>query len=204
MSSLLHPFLTAATFHVPADYPTIQACIDAAVSGQDECVVAPATYNETINFLGKAIALRSSHGAEVTIIDATGIGGSVVTCATGEGPDTVLDGFTITGGNGTDLGDGLTVGGGMFNQNSSPTVTNCTFSGNNTGPYIGDGGGMYNGSSSPAVTNCTFSKNSGRYGGGMFNIDSNPTVINCTFSENTARGANYGGGGCRAFTVRPR
>src|SRR3972149_2052182 len=94
----------AATLNVPADFPTIQACIDAAVSGVDECVSAPGTYHETINFLGKAITLRSAGGAEVTTIDATGIGGSVVTCASGEGPDTVLDGFTMTGGTGTLIG----------------------------------------------------------------------------------------------------
>ena len=54
--------VTAATLKVPADYPTIQSCIDAAIGGQDECVVAPGTYNELINFLGKAITLRSSVG----------------------------------------------------------------------------------------------------------------------------------------------
>ena len=30
---------TAATLNVPGDFATIQACIDAAVSGVDECVV---------------------------------------------------------------------------------------------------------------------------------------------------------------------
>ncbi|NIN70977.1 MAG: hypothetical protein GTO46_03365, partial [Gemmatimonadetes bacterium] len=63
----------------------------------DEIVVAPGTYFETINFLGKAIWLRSSDGPEVTIIDGTGFF-HVVQCVSGEGPDTVLDGFTITGG----------------------------------------------------------------------------------------------------------
>ncbi len=77
---------------------SIQAAIDAAVDG-DEIVVAPGTYFETIDFLGKAITLRSSNGPEVTIIDAQGVG-SVVTCDSGEGPGTVLEGFTITGGTG--------------------------------------------------------------------------------------------------------
>ena len=106
----------AATLNVPEDFATIQACIDAAVSGVDECAVASGTYHETINFLGKAITVRSSGGADVTTIDATGLGGSVVTCASGEGPNTVLDGFTITGGTGTDVyDDGYTLGGGMYN-----------------------------------------------------------------------------------------
>ena len=35
----------AATLNVPGDFATIQACIDAAVSGVDGCVVAPGTYH---------------------------------------------------------------------------------------------------------------------------------------------------------------
>ncbi len=77
----------------------IQDCIGAAMDG-DECVVAPGTYFENINLLGKAITLRSSGGASVTTIDATrvadpGDGKPVVRCDNGEGADTVLDGFTI-------------------------------------------------------------------------------------------------------------
>jgi len=178
----------AATLNVPGDFATIQACIDAAVSGVDECVVDPGTYHETINFLGKAIAVRSSGRADVTTIDATGIGGSVVTCASGEGPGTVFDGFTITGGTGTADPYGFMYGGGMFNDRSSPTVTNCTFSGNSAK----GGGGMYNDHSSPTVTNCKFGANIANAGGGMYNRSSSPTVTNCTFSGNT--GYSHGGG----------
>ena len=49
----------------------IQDAIDAAKDG-DEIIVAPGTYFETINFLGKAIWLHSSDGREMTIIDGTG------------------------------------------------------------------------------------------------------------------------------------
>ncbi len=51
-------FSQAATINVPADQATIQAGINAAVSGVDEVVVAPGTYLEAINFLGKAITVR--------------------------------------------------------------------------------------------------------------------------------------------------
>ena len=68
-------------------------------------------------------------------------------------------------------------GGGMFNQNADPTLTNCTFSGNRADDNTG--GGMYNFGSSPTVTNCTFSGNMAG-GGGMINFaNSNPTVTNC-------------------------
>ena len=69
----------------------------------------------------------------------------------------------------------------MYNFQASPTVSNCTFSGN----VAYDGGGIYNDTnSSPTVTNCTFIGNQGR-GGGMFNYYSTSTVVtNCTFSGN--------------------
>ena|GEM_PF-4426873 len=53
-----------------------------------------------------------------------------VRCITGEGPNTVLEGFTITGSaaNGPDPNDKL--GGGMYNYGSSPTVINCKFTQN--------------------------------------------------------------------------
>jgi len=186
----------AATLNVPGDFATIQACIDAAVSGVDECVVAPGTYHGTINFLGKAITMRSSGGAAVTRIDATGLGGSVVTCRSGEIQETVLNGFTISGGTGTDLdliGNGRTYGGGMLNYYSSPTVNNCIFSGNTTTYY---GGGMYNVGSSATVTNCTFNGNTVTYfGGAMYNDGGSPTITNCTFRENTATHSDSGSGG---------
>lgn len=174
----------ADVIHVPADYPTIQAGIDAAVDG-DEVIVAPGTYFESVNFLGKAIAVRSADGPDPTIIDGTG-SLHVVECATGEGADTVLDGFTITGGDAKGPCCGRDDrGGGMLNAGSSPTVTNCTFSGNSA-LY---GGGMYNEAGSPTVTNCTFSGNQAASGGGgMYNDDlSCPAVTGCTFSGNLAR-----------------
>ncbi len=154
-------------------YCSIQTAIDNAVD-TDEIVVAPGTYFECINFLGKAITLQSSDGADATTIDGTG-NFHVVQCVSGEGLDTVLDGFTITGGN-ANGGIPDNIGGGMFNTGSSPTVMNCVFSGNTAVA----GGGMFNYFGSfPTVTNCTFSGNSAEFGGGMFNRDSSPTVTNC-------------------------
>ncbi len=210
-SFLLALVSTAAgtTLYVPsAPYPTIQAAINAVVSG-DQIEVAPGTYNEAINFLGKGIRLYSSGGPAGTTIDATGLNSSVVTCNSFEGANTILQGFTVTGGNAVEgyagggmsneassptvinctfSGNQATVGGGMANyiweatDSCNPTVTNCTFSGNTAVA----GGGMCNIGSSPTVTNCTFSGNSAPYGGGMWNFDASPTVTNCTFSSNTS------------------
>ena len=128
------------TIHVPTDVSSIQAAIGSALPG-DEIIVGSGIYMETIDFLGKAIAIRSSDGPLVTVIDGSGSNGSVVQCVSGEGADTVLEGFTITGGN-------AEVGGGMRNIGSSPTVIDCIFTGN----YADDrGGGMYNREGSPTV-----------------------------------------------------
>ena len=108
---------------------------------------------------------------------------------TGSGVDAsaILDGFTVSGGN----ADGVypALGGGMSNYNSSPTLSNVTFSGN-TADY---GGGMYNYNSSPTLTGVTFSGNTaGDWGGGMFNWDSSsPALTDVTFNGNDA----YDGGG---------
>ncbi len=118
------------------------------------------------------------------------------TVVTGSGTDStaVLDGFTITMGNASEVGFGNpnNSGGGMYNNNGSPTVTNTNFLGNTANSY---GGGMYNeNESSPTVMNCTFSGNTaGSSGGGMFNRNnSSPTVTNSTFSGNTAESSGGG------------
>jgi hypothetical protein len=175
-------------------YCSIQTAIDNAMDA-DAIEVAPGTYFEAINLLGKAVWLRSSDGAEVTTIDGTGFF-HVVQCVSGEGLNTILDGFTITGGN----ANGSTPnsrGGGMFNSESSPTVANCMFSGN----AARWGGGMYNSRCSPTVTGCTFSDDLAKdVGGGMANLFSNPTVTDCAFSGNTAY---HEGGGMGNYLSSP-
>jgi predicted outer membrane repeat protein len=145
--------------------------------------------------------LRSSGGADVTIIDATGIadpggGRPVVRCDSGEGPDTVLDGFTLTGGTGATSFEGIPSGGGMFIRDSSPTVVNCKFVENSAVR----GGGMRTLFSSATVTNCDFigniadSSTDPSSGAGMHNQDSdNLEITGCTFSENTTP-LGHGGG----------
>ena len=109
-------------------------------------------------------------------------------------PNAILDGFTIIAGNADGSWPDYSMGGGMFNYASSPTVTNCTFS-NNSADYRG--GGMCNWvASSPTVTSCAFTGNSANdFGGGMENYSSSPTVTGCTFTGNSA----ISGGGMRNY-----
>ncbi len=104
---------------------------------------------------------------------------------TGSGTDAnaILDGFTITAAYNSQLGAG------MYNEDGSPTVTNCTFTWN----CAEWGGGMGNWNSSPKVISCKFESNAAAGGGGIDNAEnSNPILINCTFSSNF--GSWIGGG----------
>lgn len=165
---------------VPDDFSTIQAAIDAA-GNANEIIVEPGTYQETIDFAGKTITLRSTDGPEATVIDAQGKG-PAVTFNGNEGEGTVLNGFTITGGD-------ASVGGGVFVFQSSPTIKNCAIEGN-----IAElnGGGMYaRVDSHPTLINCTFANNAaGNNGGGLYNDDnSNPFIGACVFQNNVAQNA---------------
>ncbi|MBN2589216.1 MAG: hypothetical protein JXA96_05110, partial [Sedimentisphaerales bacterium] len=63
------------TLKVPSDYPNIQAAIDDANDG-DIVLVAPGTYtgegNRDIDFMGKAITVKSEYGPESCIIQCGG------------------------------------------------------------------------------------------------------------------------------------
>ncbi len=177
--------------HVPGDQPTIQAGINAAVDG-DTVLVADGTWtgpgNKNLDFRGKAITVTSENGAEFTIIDCEGNGRGFI-FQSGEGEDSVVSGFTITNG----YIDGMNGGGIDCWASSSPTITNCTISGNTAN----GGGGIACEGSSPTITNCTISGNTAARGGGG-GIDcyygSSPTITNCTISDNTARERSSGGG----------
>lgn len=185
--SLLWSF-QLVTLRVPRDFAMIQEAIDAAVPGEDQIEVAPGIYYEAIDFKGKAVRLYSAKGPEATIINGNGAF-HVVQCVSGEDPNTILEGFTIADGNAISAFPD-NQGGGMYNNGSSPTVTNCIFSGSMAAEY---GGGMHNSSSSPFVTDCIFTSNMTTRGGGMSNSSSSPTVSNSVFSNNLALGG-YGGG----------
>jgi len=112
-----------------------------------------------------------------------------VVTGSGTDPNAILDGFTITAGN-ANGGGNKDNGGGMYNDQGSPTVTGCTFSGNSAN----SGGGMYNYNSNSTISGCTFSGNSSNSsGGGMENWYSSLTVSSCTFSDNSSA-LSYGGG----------
>lgn len=174
-------------------YTDFQTAIDAAVSG-DSIFVAQATYQpasgssfvmkEGVKIFGGFVGTESDFNQRNLANKATlqGNGSRVITNDNnGLTAAAVLDGFIVTGGNASD-------GSGMYNVSSSPTISNCTFTGNTTSVR---GGGVTNSFASPVFINCIFSKNNvtqrtGGGGGGMFNTSSSPVITNCTFSGNHA------------------
>ncbi|UCG50244.1 MAG: right-handed parallel beta-helix repeat-containing protein, partial [Phycisphaerales bacterium] len=182
---------TAATRLVPDGYATIQEGIDACAEG-DVVIVAPGRYVENINFGGRGIILRSKDPSDADVVSDTivdgGRSGSVVTFDSGEGSSCVLDGFTITGGQGE-------YGGGIYCADSSPTITNCVIVDNTTNRWT-EGGGIYCTGSSPTIEDCTISDNwpTGNGGGVCCYWDSNPSIINCRIANNRITGSQRGGG----------
>ena len=182
--------LRAGTLNVPGDSPTIQGAIAMASNG-DTILVAPGTYVEMINDLGKPLVIESTGGAAVTTIDAAG-GGTVVTLSAVGPADTELRGFTITGGTGTELG-GSAGGGGVIVGNSvHASLSDCVISGNTvagTDFYQLGGGVMLGGTTSTTLTDCILSGNSAKFGGAVvaYNTSASLHMSGCTVVGNTSQ-----------------
>ena len=175
------------TIRVPGDQPTIQAGIDAAMSG-DTVLVAPGTYVERINFSGKAITVASASGPAVTVIDGNR-GGAVVTFNSGEGRAAVLRGFTVTNGGGFP-------GGGVAVSNASPTIESNIIS-LNTGC---DGLGIYVNFGSPRIATNEISGNvrggcsGGVGGGGIALVGAGTAVVEDNIIADNVVSSGDGGG----------
>jgi hypothetical protein len=206
---------------VPSQYSTIQAAIDDCNNG-DVVIVAPSIYtgpgNRDIDFKGLAITVCSTDPNDPNVVAAT-----VIDCNgrlvephrgfyfhSGEGPNSVVAGLTIT--NGYMYIDG---GGGICCTESSPTIKSCIITNNwaqgrNSGQSgSGYGGGIFcNSGSNPRIVDCYLSNNmacggedyngegSPGFGGGICSWGGNPTIQGCEIISNySAGGEGWGNGG---------
>ncbi len=186
---LFSPLLWPVDIYVPDDHATVQEAIVAAVAG-DRIIVRPGTYQENIDFLGKAITVQSELGPELTILD----GGDVDTTVTfwnGEGTDSVLDGFTVTNGYGKFFSS-IYHGGGIHCEGASPTITNNIITRN----YARFGSGISCLSfSSPVIVDNQIIRNEAHFGGGgglAVRDNSSPMIADNVISLNTSE--IHGGG----------
>jgi hypothetical protein len=120
---------SAAELLVPAQYATIQAAIDAAQNG-DTVIVADGVYsgsgNRDIDFLGKAITVRSANGPTNCIVHCAPGYHRGFRFHLGEGPQSVLDGLTIQYGMAPEEPECYASGGGILCRDGSrPTIRNC-------------------------------------------------------------------------------
>lgn len=190
----------AREIRVPEVVPTIQAAIDQAKPG-DVVSVKPGSWNQAIDLKGKAITLQSREGAEKTLLDGTSLGESVLRCISGEGPKTVIEGFTIVNGTGHQklYGTKSAVGGGLVILGASPTIRHCVFLDNDVN-Y--NGGAVYIASGALArFEDCTFKDNAAEKGGAVYSVQSSPTFEKCYFKNNEGRysgGALYNADGTKA------
>jgi hypothetical protein len=187
--------------HPDSTLNAIQVAIDMCSTG-DTVLVGAGTYIENINFNGMAITVTSEYGRDTTIIDGGSPGnpdsGSVVSFVSGEDTTSVLSGFTITDGSGTNVPPNGWAGGGIFCQNSSPTITGNSITGD-TANY--GGGIMCYLSSSPIITENIITSNGASPGGGGVEVYDNSFAV---ISDNVITGnVGYEGGGVRSTNSSP-
>jgi hypothetical protein len=109
-----------------------------------------------------------------------------------------LDGVVITGGNADNNLSFANLGGGIFLNQSTPVLANCTLE-SNTAAY---GGGICTYISSPSMINCVLQNNRATVdGGGLYSyLGVGLTLTNCVLQNNSAAS---GGGGMYSDTGRP-
>ena len=161
-----------------------------AMQDASDCVVAlPGTYHEHIDFQGRPIRVTSIGGSANTTLDVTGLAGAAVSFANGEGADSELSGFTITGGQGhldqlseqTNCYSNYTCtttwntycGGAIYVAGASPTLSDLVISGNSLPPVAT--------STSGYDTTYTYS-----FGGGLCVVGATLSIEDVHFDNNWA------------------
>jgi predicted outer membrane repeat protein len=146
---------------------------------------------ENVRFNGRSICLIGVAGAEATILDGSGREESVVRIMDGEGPSTLLEGFTITGGR-------TVLGGAVYLFGTEPTIRGNLIRDNVA--RSGGGGLFCTGSSldgrwSPLIEGNRFENNEAGTLGGAIEVHGNatPIVVRNSIAENEVTRGDGGG-----------
>lgn len=182
---------------------TLQGAIDAA-RDDTTILVPPGTYSEHIDFKGKAVTLKSTEGAAVTLITGVETFG-IVAIQLGEDSRTVLDGFTLSNAEAEVEGAGLRVsrssptlqslalinnyssenGGGMAILDTTLSIKDLVMEGNST---YGLGGGLYVRDSQVYLEGVTLNSNSADTGGGIAADTSTLRLLQTALTDNSGSG----------------
>lgn len=174
-------------------FKTITHAIDVA-SGLDTIMLLPGTYNaasgETFPLLPGGESFKGVGGADVTIIEGPGTGGSNTMIMNNPWIDDFVEGITFTNG-GTGTGGALlvSINNGMTAPDS-PRISDCVFS-DNTAAGSGGGALCIVGAaplSHPLVENCLFIRNESSTNGGALKLDGSvsATLRGNAFIDNAA------------------
>jgi polygalacturonase len=168
----LAPLASAATLHVPSQYPTIQAGMDAAVGG-DTVLVACGVYVLVDPITMKSgVTLRSETGTPDCVVLSDYMGEGLLNCWEVD-ETTLIEGISFTD---ADYNYAVACG------RSAPTFRDCDFYDNHvrwTGPVRAE-------DSSPTFIRCQFRDNSGPDTGGILIWGGSLRVIECTFRYNAS------------------
>ncbi|MBA7697751.1 hypothetical protein ES703_106419 [subsurface metagenome] len=187
-------FKPRSTVHVTGGGSALKDAVADAGNGDIIYVEKGYTYEGGIDLEGKEITIVSSHpddipSVESTVIDCEG-SGRAFTFDSGEGPGTVIHGFTIINGSlETQSGGAIYIGAGC-----SPTLAHLIIRDCNTGS--GRGGAIYIGpDAEPNLCNITISNcTAGNNGGAIYvSANSSPLLKNCNIA-NCSVSMGYGGG----------
>jgi parallel beta-helix repeat protein len=217
----------AATLHVPANYATIQAAMEAAASG-DIVQVAAGTYGDCTHptegpgstpacvIMRSGVTLRGA-GINATIIDADSQGRGIFVELVS---NCRIENLQVTRAYAAVYGAGIllrqvdasvvidnvkvigcTDGGIICINNASPTISNVLCLDNEAK----QGGGIaIEESSSPIITSCRVSGNQAPSGGGVFiRQNSNPHISGCTIDLNDINAVWGAGGGIAIVDSAP-
>lgn len=167
------------------DFPTIQAALDGAAVGSI-VELANGVYrgdgNRDLDFGGKALHLRSEGGVPGScIIDCEGSSSDqhrAFDFASGEGPETVISGITITHG----YMSSTIAGAAIIQSGCSPRFVDCMFVNN----FSGEGGAVRTlPDSGVSFTRCKFIGNqSGAHAGAIYLDHSTDYFESCEFTDN--------------------
>jgi hypothetical protein len=159
--------------------PSNSVVFDPGLAGTITLTQGPLSVSKGLEIDGPGqdvLTISGNHQSGVlTITDGTGT------------PLVTISGLTIADGNGVQ-----NLGGGIFSDHATLTLSNCTVAGNAVG-NSGSGGGIYLNGGTLTLNSCIVSENaSGAFGGGIDNNRGTLIVNASTVSGNTPGGSGGG------------
>jgi hypothetical protein len=176
----------------PAAAPCASVSHALSVAGSGDTIEVGGRIVDHVGPVAKTITIEQWPGQASAVVDGGGLPGLSVFLVFSAG-NLTLDGLTVTGGSST-------LGGGVFNNGGTVTITDSTITGNTSTSTTAEpaGGGIFNGGTltitDSTITGNTVTGNTSflALGGGIAN-NGTLTITDSTITGNTASGGIGGG-----------